>query len=289
MNEVKWIKIVTDIFDNRKIKQIENMPEADAILVIWFKILCLAGNINESGMLLITKDIPYTEEMLANEFKRPISTVRLALRTFEMFGMIETTDDILSVSNWEKYQNEEGLASIREKNRQRQARFRAKKKAESLPEPDSKDVTSQVTLCNAVDIDKDKEEDIDKDKEREKERDKESIDYQKIVDMYNDTCVSFHRLRSLSESRKKAIRARLHSGYTYDDLQTVFEKAEASTFLKGGNGRDWSATFDWLLKDSNIAKVLEGNYDDKPDRRADMPVQGQSRSLQILKEMGEFD
>ena len=79
MAEVQWIKIVTDIFDNRKIKQIEYMPEADSILVIWFKLLCLAGNINESGLLLITKDIPYTEEMLANEFKRPINTVRLEI------------------------------------------------------------------------------------------------------------------------------------------------------------------------------------------------------------------
>ena len=82
MANVKWIKIVTDVFDNRKIRQIELMPDSDAILVIWFKILCLAGTINESGMLLLTRDIPYNDEMLANQFNRPINTIRLALDTF---------------------------------------------------------------------------------------------------------------------------------------------------------------------------------------------------------------
>ena len=145
MAEVKWIKIVTDIFNNRKIKQIETMPDADSILVIWFKLLCLAGTINESGLLVITKDIPYTEEMLANEFKRPISTVRMALDAFQMFDMIEIVDNILCVSNWEKYQNTESLAKIREQTRKRVAKHREKQK---LLTSDECNVT--VTLRNAT-------------------------------------------------------------------------------------------------------------------------------------------
>lgn len=86
------------------------------------------------------------------------------------------------------------------------------------------------------------------------------IDYELIARMYNDTCVSLPCVQSLSDARKKAIKARLKV-YSIDDLQKVFEKAEASTFLKGGNSRNWNATFDWLLKDTNIAKVLDGNYD----------------------------
>ena len=89
-----------------------------------------------------------------------------------------------------------------------------------------------------------------------------SCNYQQIADMYNDTCVSFPRLTSLSEARKKAIKARLKV-YSLEDFQKLFEKAEASTFLKGGNDRNWSATFDWLIKDTNMAKVLDGNYDDR--------------------------
>ena len=85
------------------------------------------------------------------------------------------------------------------------------------------------------------------------------INYQLIADMYNNTCVSFPKLTKLSEARKKAIRARLRS-YSVDDFQKLFSMAEESDFLKGKNQRNWSATFDWLIKDSNMAKVLDGNY-----------------------------
>ena len=89
-----------------------------------------------------------------------------------------------------------------------------------------------------------------------------NIDYKAIIDCYNDTCVSFPKVKALSDSRKKSIKARLNT-YSIEDIQRVFEKAEASDFLKGGNGRDWQANFDWLMKDSNFAKVLDGNYDNK--------------------------
>ena len=98
--------------------------------------------------------------------------------------------------------------------------------------------------------------------ESEKGKDKERIDYQLIADMYNSICTSFPSIRSLSDARKKAIAARLKT-YTIDDFRTVFENAEASSFLKGGNSRNWTATFDWLMKDTNMAKVLDGNYCDK--------------------------
>jgi len=90
---------------------------------------------------------------------------------------------------------------------------------------------------------------------------KDRVNYQQIVDMYNDICISFPQALTLSEKRKTAIKARLRV-YKIDDFKKLFEKAEASSFLKGSNGRNWSANFDWLIKDSNMSKVLEGNYDD---------------------------
>ena len=102
------------------------MPDADAILVIWFKILCLAGTINENGMLILTRDLAYTEEMLATEFRKPINTVRLALRTFEAFRMVEIVNNIYCISNWEKYQNSVGLEKIREQTRKRVEKHRQK-------------------------------------------------------------------------------------------------------------------------------------------------------------------
>ena len=88
------------------------------------------------------------------------------------------------------------------------------------------------------------------------------VDYQFIADMYNNTCVSFPRLTKLSDKRKKAIKARLNT-YTVEDFKRLFEMAESSSFLKGQNNRNWSATFDWLIQDGNMAKVLDGNYVDK--------------------------
>ena len=108
----------------------------------------------------------------------------------------------------------------------------------------------------------DKERDKDMDKERDKDMGRDSINYQQIADMYNETCVSFPRLTKLSDSRKKAIKARLKQ-YSIEDFQKLFEMAEESSFLKGQNNRDWAANFDWMIKDSNMAKVLDGNYTDK--------------------------
>ena len=109
---------------------------------------------------------------------------------------------------------------------------------------------------------------------------REAVDYQEIVDAYNNTCRSLPRVTSLSEARRKAIRARLKT-YTPADLKRVFIKAEQSSFLKGANDRNWSANFDWLLKDSNIAKVLDGNYDNIR-APASQKIQGGSRTAQQL-------
>ncbi len=151
MAEVKWIKMATDIFDNRKIKQIESLPDGDAVIVIWMKLLCLAGNINDSGLVYFTKEIPYTDQMLATQFNRPIATIQMAMNTFESFEMIEIIDDMLHISNWEKYQNVEGMEKIREQNRLRKQRQREKQKL--LPEVD-RDSHVTVTQGHATDIDK---------------------------------------------------------------------------------------------------------------------------------------
>lgn len=98
-----------------------------------------------------------------------------------------------------------------------------------------------------------------------------SVQITTIRELYNSVCGSYPRLVKLSEARKKAIRARLRAGYTVEDFRRLFEMAEASDFLKGKNRRNWSATFDWLIADANMAKVLDGNYNNasgKPENGA---------------------
>ena len=255
MADVKWIKIVTDIFDDEKILLIESMPEHDAIIVIWFKLLCLAGKMNNGGVFIMNNKIPYTEEMLATIFRRPLNTVRLALNTFEQFGMIERVENVITIPNWSKHQTLDQLEERKEYMRKYMQKYREKQKQIACNvngKVNSK--SNSKANVNSLDIDIEEDKDIDIDIEKNK-----TIPYQEIADLYNSICKSYPRLTKLSDARKKAIKARLNT-YTIDDFKKLFTMAEQSDFLKGKNDRNWSATFDWLIKDSNMAKVLDGNY-----------------------------
>lgn len=165
MADVKWIKIAVDMFDNRKIKQIGSMPEGDSLLLMWVQLLCLAGNVNDGGFIYLTKEIPYTDEMLATQFNKPISTVRLALKTFEQFGMIEIINNMIFLSSWEKYQSTDRLATIREKDRERKRR---KREAEKLLPQNSMECPRTSMDVPRIDIDKDKNKSISKKSPRHK-------------------------------------------------------------------------------------------------------------------------
>jgi predicted phage replisome organizer len=129
MADVKWIAVAVNMFDDEKIALIEAMPDADAIIVIWLKMLTLAGKLNNGGVLMMGNGMPYTDEMLSTLFRRPLNTVRLALATFEQYGMIEYIDDVISFPNWEKWQKVDSLDKVREQTRLRVAKHRAKQKA----------------------------------------------------------------------------------------------------------------------------------------------------------------
>lgn len=143
--EVKWIKLSTDLFNNRKIRQIESLPEGDALVVIWLKLLILASDVNDGGLVYFTKDIPYTDQILATQFARPLATVQMALRVFEQFGMIGIENDLIKISNWEKYQNVEGMEKIREQNRLRKQAQRERERLALIGDVTglSRDVTQE--------------------------------------------------------------------------------------------------------------------------------------------------
>ena len=164
------------------------------------------------------------------------------LESFEKLEMlnIKKTNKytIVTVNNWCKYQgNEQQMNS----------------KRTTVEQQMNNTCTTNEQQLNTYKNDKNVKND---------KNDKEDICYQQIADMYNNTCVSFPRLTKLSDARRKAVKARLKK-YTTDDLQRAFTLAEKSDFLKGANNRNWSATFDWMLKDANLAKILDGNYTNK--------------------------
>lgn len=162
MADVKWIKITTDIFDDEKILLIESLPDAYAIIVVWFKLLCLAGKQNNSGVFMMSNQIAYTDKMLATIFRMKETTVQLALKTFQEFGMIEVIEGVITIPNWSKHQSLDQLENRKEYMREYMANYREKQKQIAC-KTNSK-VNSKVNV-NSLEEDIDKKEEIKNKKE----------------------------------------------------------------------------------------------------------------------------
>lgn len=171
MATVKWIKITTDIFDDEKILLIESMPDADSIIVIWFKLLAFAGKQNNSGVFMLNDRIAYTDEMLATIFRRPLHTVRLALKTFEQFGMIEVVNNIITIPNWGKHQSIDQLENKKDYMRNYMQEYRDKQKLLTSGECKTNSKTNCKT--NSKPLRKTNVSSLDIEKELEKEKEKE--------------------------------------------------------------------------------------------------------------------
>lgn len=241
MADINWIKLRVDMFDDEKIKIIQSMPEGDAILVIWIRIIALAGKCNAKGLVLIEDEFPYSDEMLATIFNKPLATVRLALGTFEKFRMIERTEKGIYISNFEKHQNTEGMEKIREQARIRKQRAREKKRAlleagntPALPDNSSENpetlpknvtdnvtshVTSRVTEREVTKQNKNKNkniytissnEDIVETSEKTSEvpdRKSDRLSYDEIMKDFHATCPDLPGIRALNDARKTKIRS----------------------------------------------------------------------------------
>lgn len=303
MADISWIRLRIDMFDDEKIKIIQSMPDGDAILVIWIRLIALAGKCNANGLILVEDEFPYNDEMLSVIFAKPLSTVRIALKTFEKFRMIETTQKGIYVTNFMKHQNAEGMDRIREQNRVRKRRERDRNKALFLEEKDSEvPMLPDFVTKNECDTSRDVTQ-MSRDMSREvtqqrEEKEKEEIYiissnedivgkaptdapeepkmerlvYSLIMDDYNKTCVDLPEIKAVSDARKKSIRTLLNElqklkffpGFTpYEKLHQIFAAAQESDFLSGRNKKWDGCSFDWLLNKANALKVLEGNYKNK--------------------------
>ncbi len=267
-----WIKLKTDFFNQEAIDFLMSQQNGCQYIVL-YQMLCL-HTANTNGVMATKIGeviVPYDVKKIVRDTKYfDFDTVTVALELFKRLGLVYQDDgDILRIANLNHMVGSESASQAAIK--KREYRERLKDKKEDIIEDKKR------TNCPTEIRDKSLE---NRDKILEKEN-RERINYQEIVDMYNDTCVSFPRVTTLSDQRKKAIKARLNN-YSIDDFRVLFEKAENSTFLKGGNGRNWSANFDWLIKDSNMAKVLDGNYDNKSN-----PAAGKAQELNDFYAMAQ--
>jgi predicted phage replisome organizer len=227
MAEVKWIKIVTDIFDDEKIVLIESLPEADKIIVIWFKLLCMAGKQNNGGVFMLNERIAFTDEMLATIFRRPLNVVRLALSTFEKFGMIEIVNDVITIPNWEKHQSLDKIEQAKEKNRKRVAAFREKQRQLTECNDYSNDC---VTQCN--DIDKNRIEE-DKNKNKKENKSVKENTHTLFKRLLQDYCISENVAEKVGEWIKYKTERR--ETYKEQGMKSLLRQIENNCFKYGDN------------------------------------------------------
>lgn len=245
MGEVKWIKITTDIFDDEKILLIESMPAADSIITIWFKLLSLAGKQNNSGVFLMNDKIAYTDEMLSTIFRRDLNTVRLALKTFEQFGMIEIINGIITIPNWSKHQTLDSYEKKKERDRLYQAERRARQRA--LAQKDSDTVIPDKDIVSSKDI-------------------------QRILAAWNELkTIGIKPISKLNNSSKRYgnLVARIRE-YSVEDILLAIKRIKESSYCQGKNRYGWTITFDWFVLPSNFPKVLEGNYSNRETQEANV-------------------
>ncbi|CAG5707688.1 gp19 [Streptococcus pneumoniae] len=227
MSEIKWIKITTDVFDDEKICLIDALPDHDAILVIWFKILVLAGKLNKNGVLAISPNLVYTDEMLANRFQRPLNTVRMALGIFERFGMIEVIEGVITLPNWEKHQNIDGMEKVKEQTRKRVARHREKQKELAIG-----NVTCNVTVTESNGTEEERDKELDKDKNITN-----TSNSQNILELFQS---EFRRLLSGFEIEEiNHLLNENDSGLVKEALRTAVTSGKPNVSYIGGILRNW--------------------------------------------------
>lgn len=267
MAEVKWIKITTDIFDDEKILLIESMPDAYAIITVWFKLLCMAGKQNNSGVFVMGQ-IAYTDKMLATIFRMKESTVQLALQTFEQFGMVRIIDGVITIPNWEKHQSLDKMEQAKEQTRMRVAKHREKQKL--LAE---RNVTGNVTVtpsnADRIDIDKDKDKDKEKDIEGEKEEEKKKKTPRKPKEFIPPT---FEEVEAYIKSRGNKIDAKdffdyFNEGEWIDSngKEVRSWKQKVITWENNRRDKDKAKSYGRTAEEKNAGYCFNPNEDDLSD------------------------
>ena len=269
-----WISVDTDVRDHPKTRHLSKLlqcsrHEAIGILVLLWqwgltnatregKISCATAEDIAIGVMFTSKPPQHLVDALITA------------------GWLEQeSDGDYVLHDWSEWQRLWYKAIDRRKaNTQAQRECRARKSTQSSEVHENNEEllhsdfdlakTDQITGTQNVDSTNplDESEVVVGDNRGAKEKSRRSpVNYQQIVDLFHDLCPSFPEVRKISDSRKRAIATFLKK-YSAEEMRLLFEKAEQSSFLKGINTNGWSATFDWLIKDSNAAKVIDGNYDD---------------------------
>jgi len=213
---------------------------------------------------------------LSKRWNLSVNTVRSRLKEMVSDGRIELeTNNLITritILNWERYQCESKSSCLQqEKTEGNEAQISSSKTNQDATPTiplDNDERTSQQPLEPIVGI-----------LPEPAKTKKQEVDCDFILRFYHDRCPSLPKVLKLSDKRRMKIRVRFEEmSFNYDTLQQVFDKAEASNFLRGDNARGWRADFDWIFSNStNWLKILEGKYDNKPIKETRYDTQPQDR------------
>lgn len=229
-NDVKWIKFMVGTFDGMSFKRVKRakidgvINFRDKLTAVWFELLDLGGKVNNQGFLVNDEFAFRNYEDIAIVLDRTTEEVEMCIKWFVTEGMMKIIDDIFLISNWEKYQNTEGLEKIRLQNKERQQRFRENKKKLSLELKEEEKQNSNVThnvivtkpsISNSLSLISNS---LNNKPNTNNTIIKEHINI--IIEYLN---IKARKKFKNVESNAKFIRARFEKGYTVDDLKQVID------------------------------------------------------------------
>lgn len=203
-----------------------------------------------------------------------INTVRARLREMVKDGRIAIKSSnvvtVITIINWEKYQGAESVNMAPELVPTQPPQSAPKVEAEPIAAVDNLSAKEQPMAISEPDV----ENHADTPPLPVAKPKKPDVDCDFVVRLYHDRCPSLPKVLKLSDKRKLKIRVRFEEmDYKYETLQQVFDKAEASGFMRGDNQRGWRADFDWIFANgTNWVKILEGRYDNKDNKITSIPT-----------------
>ena len=284
-----WMKLKESFMTSDTIDYFMSQPNG-ANYVVLYQMLCLK-TINTDGRLsrqIGEIIIPYDVEKIQRDCKWfSVDTIRVALKLYQSVGLIfEDVDGVLVLAD---HQNLVGSETDWAEKRRRQ---RLEENASASLPPGDTDGDNVPTVVPTENRDKRTDK---RDKEKRVE-DVEIVDgeiddsspqaevvsvncpYAKIKDLYHKICISYPKIKTIDGNRKTAVGARWRTYKSLEVFEELFTIAENTPFLKGANERNWSADFDWMMKPTNFAKILEHKYDDR--------VQGETQNTSMGGALG---
>ncbi len=159
MYEIQWFKVESNIFSNRKIQIILNLPDGDTYFRVWMHLIALAVQCNNKGRLEIGENNPMTIQNFSKIMGKSNKKIEKILKKLLELEMLLKEGETFLIKNWDKYQSIEKYEKYQKQNRERQRKHREKYKSE-IEKNNVTETLSNEREKNTKDLEEIKEENI---------------------------------------------------------------------------------------------------------------------------------